>query len=107
MSKEVKVLVPLPAGISCGFLPQPDNGIVDYPDGDTLFESRAQYVCDAGYVPQGMTVRTCLANAVWSLSPPTCNRKSEYSKQTVHKAQIVLPHFFAKEVLNFSSILQL
>ena len=63
-------------GVDCGFLPIPANGNVAYINGDTLFESRVQYECDPGYTLQGASIGVCQADGAWSLTVPTCNRKS-------------------------------
>lgn len=62
-------------GVSCGFLTEPNNGIIRYPDGGTLFGDRAEYVCDAGYNLEGTPERTCQNDRSWALTEPTCERE--------------------------------
>ncbi len=64
------------AGVSCGFLDEPDNGMILYQDGNTLFGQRARYECESGYNLDGTPERTCQADRQWSLTAPTCQRKS-------------------------------
>ena len=61
--------------ISCGELPDPDNGQVDM-DND-IFDSSATYSCILGYEILGVAIRTCLANMSWSDEQPTCERERD------------------------------
>ena len=63
--------------MDCGFLSDPANGNVDLTDG-TVFGSRAEYTCDAGYIMNGIPTRDCLATGLWSGVEPTCDRKNNY-----------------------------
>ncbi|XP_064386242.1 sushi, von Willebrand factor type A, EGF and pentraxin domain-containing protein 1-like [Halichondria panicea] len=57
--------------VNCGSLSAPSNGAVDTSSG-TTFMMTATYTCISGYTRVGTVTRTCQANAMWSLSAPTC-----------------------------------
>ncbi|XP_032826473.2 sushi, von Willebrand factor type A, EGF and pentraxin domain-containing protein 1-like [Petromyzon marinus] len=58
--------------VSCGEIPQIDNGRAEAPNG-TVFESVVRYLCDKGYRLHGSSTRSCQANRQWSAeSPPSC-----------------------------------
>ena len=56
----------------CPRLPDPVNGGVVAMNG---FAGRAIYSCDVGFFPDGLIVRTCMVNGVWSGTAPICRRK--------------------------------
>ena len=47
-----------------------ENGMVTV--SDTVFNSKANYSCDTGYVLAGDAIRTCQGSGLWSGSEPTC-----------------------------------
>ena len=55
----------------CGNLTAPADGSLTYSSG-TTFQSVASFDCDTGYTLDGDSTRTCLANASWSNSDPSC-----------------------------------
>ena len=57
--------------VDCGDLTDPSNGAVDTSSG-TTFMMTATYTCNTGYTFIGDMTRTCQANAMWSLTAPTC-----------------------------------
>ena len=61
------------AAIDCGDPGTPTNGqrILS----STTYDSVVGYICDAGYIIQGSTRRTCLFNEQWSGSLPECSRE--------------------------------
>ena len=64
----------LPAAVSCGPAPNaPANGQRN--GSGTTFASTVTYTCNRGYILQGDSRRTCMANREWSGRTPTCNRK--------------------------------
>ena len=68
------------AGICCGDLPRVANGKIEiHPD--TKLGSSAVYTCNPGYILEGNTKRTCLANGKWSGSKPACTRKFKLSQE--------------------------
>ena len=58
--------------VDCGFLSDPENGIVDA--SNTTFMNTATYTCNTGYNLTGDTTRTCQANRTWS-GTAACTRK--------------------------------
>ena len=64
----------LSAAVSCGPAPNaPANGQRNI--SGTTFASTVTYTCNRGYILQGDSRRTCMANREWSGRTPTCNRK--------------------------------
>ena len=57
--------------VDCGDLTAFSNGAVDTSSG-TTFLMTATYTCNTGYTHIGTVTRTCQANAMWSLTAPTC-----------------------------------
>lgn len=49
------------------------NGAVELTG--TTFGSNATYVCNADYRVNGIAVRMCEANGMWSDNAPTCERE--------------------------------
>ncbi|WAR08657.1 CSMD3-like protein [Mya arenaria] len=68
--------------ISCGTLISPTFGTVDLTAG-VLFDAVAQFSCNEGYTLNGVTSRTCQADASWSGASPTCTIKSNGQVLTV------------------------
>jgi hypothetical protein len=58
---------------NCPALTSPTGGSVSAPT--LTFNSVASYSCNAGYLLDGATTRTCQANAQWSGAAPTCAPK--------------------------------
>ena len=59
--------------VDCGLLMNPDNGMVETPQG-TTFGQEATYTCNSTYDLVGDGTRTCLADGVWSGTDPTCGK---------------------------------
>ena len=59
--------------VDCGGLTNPDNGMVDTPQG-TTFNEVATYSCNSPYTLNGGMTRTCQADGTWSGSAPGCGR---------------------------------
>ncbi len=58
------------APVDCGALANPTNGTVNA--GATTLDNTATYSCNAGYLANGATTRTCLADGTWSGAAATC-----------------------------------
>ena len=61
-----------PVAVNCGSLREPENGSIAITT--FTFMSTATYRCDSGFVLEGDSTRTCMANAEWSGSEPTCSK---------------------------------
>ena len=59
--------------VDCGPLSDPDNGMVETPQG-TTFGQEATYTCNNMYDLVGDGTRTCQADGVWSGTDPTCGK---------------------------------
>ncbi|XP_047608403.1 membrane cofactor protein isoform X3 [Phacochoerus africanus] len=62
---------------SCSSLPDPSNGQVSYPNGDTLFGSKAQFTCNSGFYIIGAETVYCQVSGngmAWSDPPPICEK---------------------------------
>ena len=66
----------LAAGVDCGPLSPPVNGVVDQSRG-TRFTDETLYTCLEGYVltPSDSQIRICTETGQWSGSDPTCDCK--------------------------------
>ena len=62
-------------GESCGQPASPSNGHVNTSAG-VLFEDKAVYSCDVGYMLNGLAERTCQAGGQWSGGVPTCESET-------------------------------
>ena len=58
----------------CGQLSNPANGQV-HTSASTVYNSKATYSCDTGYMLSEEVSRICQANETWSGSQPECLRK--------------------------------
>ncbi len=63
--------------VSCGGLPDPDNGAVDTSSG-TTFMNTATYTCNEGYMLTGTMTRMCGSDMMWIGDAPTCQREILY-----------------------------
>lgn len=57
----------------CGIPDVPNNGMVSY--NSTVEGSMAVYMCDEGYILEGVIQRTCEESGQWSGNVPQCHRK--------------------------------
>ena len=57
-------------GVTCLLLVDPDNGQVIV--GGVTVGSTARYICQSGFVLQGVDETTCLSSGTWSNLPPVC-----------------------------------
>ena len=58
------------AVVLCSVLQDPINGSVEYSGVNA--GSVAQYSCDEGFMLEGVTIRVCQADGLWSGDAPTC-----------------------------------
>ena len=66
------------ADVTCGGLPDPDNGVVTL--SDNIPGSTATYSCNPGYRLEGDSTRTCMEDGEWSGAPPSCELDCELMK---------------------------
>uniref|UniRef100_A0A8D0LWG0 Membrane cofactor protein n=1 Tax=Sus scrofa TaxID=9823 RepID=A0A8D0LWG0_PIG len=62
---------------ACSNLPDPLNGQVSYPNGDTLFGSKAQFTCNTGFYIIGAETVYCQVSGnvmAWSEPSPLCEK---------------------------------
>jgi len=64
--------------LDCGAPGIPTDGQVDTSDG-TMFDATVIYSCDAGFIMNGVSQRTCKADQTWSNTQPSCDRISKSS----------------------------
>ncbi|CAI8000472.1 Sushi, von Willebrand factor type A, EGF and pentraxin domain-containing protein 1, partial [Geodia barretti] len=58
------------AVIDCGILPPIPNGGVTTTG--TEIDAQATYSCNGGFVLQGVEIRICQGNGLWSVEAPSC-----------------------------------
>ncbi|KAM4046128.1 zona pellucida sperm-binding protein 3 receptor-like isoform 1-T2 [Anomaloglossus baeobatrachus] len=58
--------------VSCGSPGEVENGVVEMVD--DMFQSKAFFSCNSGYMLVGNPYRECLEEGIWSGSIPTCQR---------------------------------
>ena len=61
------------AAVMCSTLESPLNGQVHQQS--QQYQSTVSYTCNEGYLPMGVTTRTCESNGSWSGQQPTCERE--------------------------------
>ena len=71
------------AVIECEDLPNPENGQVTL--SGTTPGSTATYICNNGFMLQGVSSRNCMDDGEWSGEAPTCVRK--------YLCKVVFTHF--------------
>ncbi|KAM4046130.1 zona pellucida sperm-binding protein 3 receptor-like isoform 2-T4 [Anomaloglossus baeobatrachus] len=64
--------VPTCNRVSCGSPGEVENGVVEMVD--DMFQSKAFFSCNSGYMLVGNPYRECLEEGIWSGSIPTCQR---------------------------------
>ena len=86
--------------ILCPDLSDPDNGQV-FVTGNTP-TSTANYVCDSGYLLDGVETRVCQSNGRWSDRPPVC-RGNVYT--LLKRSELVSTLNMTYNCLSLSSVL--
>ena len=74
--------------VDCGQLNSISNGQVDTSSG-TIYNQTVTYSCYTGYYLVGSSVRTCLANGMWSFTAPVC--ECEYNFNFLTESTLTLP----------------
>ena len=61
---------PFPAAVMCPVLPDLQDGIVIV-SGFSV-DSTAVYICNSGFIREGVLQRTCMITGEWSSDEPVC-----------------------------------
>lgn len=65
----------------CGTITPPANGAVDHASEGTVYESKAYFSCNPGYILTGVASVTCQADQSWDGTTPTCVIRGEFYQQ--------------------------